>query len=291
LVTALAFAGTIDFNPLSDSITTPDGKKFKFKSPQGEELPKKGYDPGQNTYIEPLKDSSKISVVVDPKSNRLQLLAPFDEWSGKDLEDMPVLIKVKGKCTTDHISMAGPWLKYRGHLENISNNMYIGAVNIENNETNKVKNQINGQFGPVPETAKFYKQKGIKWVVIGDTNLGEGSSREHAALEPRFLGGAAIIVKSFARIHETNLKKQGLLALTFEKESDYDKIEPSDRISIVGLNKFAPGVPLTCMIKKNNGETLQIKLNHSYNATQILWFKAGSALNYQKKLLANKQKK
>jgi len=232
---------------------------------------------------------SKVTVVIDPKSDRLQILAPFDQWNGKDYSDMPILIKVKGKCTTDHISMAGPWLKYRGHLENISNNMYIGATNIENNEVNKVKNQITGDFGSVPDTAKFYKQKNIKWVVVGDTNLGEGSSREHAALEPRFLGGAAIIVKSFARIHETNLKKQGILALTFQNESDYDKIEPSDRLSIVGLDKFTSGVPLKVVVKKSDGKTYEINLSHTYNKTQIEWFKAGSALNYQKKLsLKNK---
>jgi len=288
LVTAMAFGGTLDFNPLTDSITLPNGKLFKFKPPSGQELPAKGYDPGVDTYTPPPKDGSKVSVVVDPKSDRLQLLQPFDTWNGKDYIDLPILIKVKGKCTTDHISMAGPWLKYRGHLENISNNMYIGAVNIENNETNKVKNQYTGVFAPVPETAKQYKQKGIKWVVIGDTNLGEGSSREHAALEPRFLGGAAIIVKSFARIHETNLKKQGILALTFLNEGDYDKIEPSDKISIVGLNSFAPGVPLKGIVKKSSGSTIEVKFNHTYNKTQIEWFKAGSALNYQKKLSSKK---
>jgi aconitate hydratase len=286
----MAFAGRLDFNPLTDTITTADGRKFKFNPPQGEELPARGYDPGQDTYIDPPHDSSKINVVVDPKSDRLQLLQPFEEWNGGDYTDLPILIKVKGKCTTDHISMAGPWLKYRGHLENISNNMYIGAVNIENNDTNNVRNQLTNEFGTVPETAKQYKNKKIKWVVVGDINLGEGSSREHAALEPRFLGGAAIIVKSFARIHETNLKKQGLLALTFENESDYDKIEPSDRISLQGLGKFTPGVPIKCIIKKKDGKTVEIKLNHTYNKTQIEWFKAGSALNYQKKLFSKKQR-
>jgi len=203
---------------------------------------------------------------------------------------MPILIKAKGKCTTDHISMAGPWLKYRGHLANISNNMYIGAVNAENDESNKVKNQLDGTWGPVPEVAKAYKNKGIKWCVVGDTNLGEGSSREHAALEPRFLGAGAIIVKSFARIHETNLKKQGILALTFADESDYDKIEPSDRISVLGLKDFAPGKPLKARIRKADGSTREINLNHSFNQGQIEWFKAGSSLNLMATQIKNSKK-
>jgi len=284
LVTALAFAGRLDFNPLTDFLVGSDGVKFKFDPPSGDELPQRGYDPGENTYVAPQK-GSKTKVVVSPQSDRLQLLEPFAKWDGKDYTDMPVLIKAKGKCTTDHISMAGPWLKYRGHLENISNNMYIGAVNAENDQTDSVTNQITGEKGkPVPETAKYYKQHKKKWVVIGDKNLGEGSSREHAALEPRFLGGAAIIVRSFARIHETNLKKQGLLALTFEDPADYDKIDPSDKINIVGLSQFAPGKPLQCRVQKKNGTTLTINLRHTYNETQIKWFQHGSALNYQKSL-------
>jgi aconitate hydratase len=282
LVTALVFAGRLDFNPVTDFLIGSDGKKFKFAPPNGMELPPKGYDPGENTYIPP--SSAPTSVIVDPSSDRLQLLTPFDRWDGHDFEGMPILIKAVGKCTTDHISMAGPWLKYRGHLQNISNNMYIGAVNAENKETNNVRNQLTGEFGAVPETAQYYRDNHVKWVVIGDHNLGEGSSREHAALEPRYLGGAAIIVRSFARIHETNLKKQGLLALTFADEKDYDRIEPSDRISILGLNKFAAGVPLQCKVEKSDGKTLNISLNHTYNDTQIKWFQHGSALNYQKSL-------
>lgn len=221
---------------------------------------------------------------MNPASNRLQLLEPFDKWNGKDLEDMRVLIKVKGKCTTDHISAAGPWLKFRGHLDNISNNLLIGAVNIENDAVNKVKNQLAGDYAGVPDVARFYKASGVNWVVVGDENYGEGSSREHAALEPRHLGGRAIIVKSFARIHETNLKKQGLLPLTFTNPGDYDKIRPDDKISIIGLKSFAPGKPLTAVIKHCDGSEESISLNHTFNETQIEWFKAGSALNRMKEL-------
>jgi len=286
LVTAMVFSGRLDFNPLTDELTGSDGKKFKFQPPSGDELPSRGFDPGQDTFQAPPADGSGQSVVVDPKSQRLQLLEPFKPWNGKDYVDCPVLIKAKGKCTTDHISMAGPWLKYRGHLENISNNCYIGAVNAANGETNNVQNQITKEWGPVPDTARAYKEKGIPWVIVGDTNLGEGSSREHAALEPRYLGGVAVIVRSFARIHETNLKKQGVLALTFADESDYDKINPDDRVSILGLDKFAPGKPLTAEIKRPDGSTFKISLNHSFNQAQIEWFKAGSALN----LMAQKVK-
>jgi len=250
-----------------------------LSAPVGDELPLKGFDAGQNTYDAPPADGSKLQVNVSKGSKRLQLLTPFKAWNGKDYLDCPVLIKVKGKCTTDHISMAGPWLKYRGHLELISQNCYIGAINSENNETNKVKNQFTNQFGSVPDTAIAYREKGIPWVIVGDTNLGEGSSREHAALEPRFLGGVAVIVKSFARIHETNLKKQGILALTFANEDDYTKISGDDKISILGLATLAPGKPLTAEVKKANGSKLNIQLNHSYNDNQIAWFKAGSALN------------
>jgi aconitate hydratase len=283
LVTALVFAGRLDFNPETDSLTDADGKPFKFSPPSGDELPKRGFDAGENTYQAPPEDGSSLQVIVDPKSQRLQLLAPFKPWNGKDFVDCPILIKAKGKCTTDHISMAGPWLKFRGHLENISNNMYIGAVNAANNETNKVKNQMTGQWGPVPDTARAYKAAGVPWVIIGDTNLGEGSSREHAALEPRYLGGVAVIVKSFARIHETNLKKQGILALTFQNESDYDRINPDDKVSILGLDKFAPGAPLTARVTPANGSPFDIQLTHSFNQNQIEWFKAGSALNLMAK--------
>lgn len=288
LVTALSIAGRLDFNPLTDELTGSDGKKFKLDSPFGDELPSKGFDPGMDTYQAPPKDGSGVKVDVDPKSQRLQLLTPFDKWDGKDLTDMTILIKVKGKCTTDHISAAGPWLKYRGHLDNISNNMFITATNAENDALNKVKNQDTGEWGAVPETARHYKAKGIRWVAIGDDNYGEGSSREHAALEPRHLGGRAIIVKSFARIHETNLKKQGVLPLTFANPADYDKIQPTDKISILGLANFAPGKPLDCEIKHADGKVDKIKLNHSFNELQITWFRAGSALNRMKEIAAGK---
>ncbi|XP_066153521.1 probable aconitate hydratase, mitochondrial [Euwallacea fornicatus] len=287
LVTALSIAGTLDFNPVTDELTGSDGKKFKLSSPFGDELPSKGFDPGQDTYQKPLDDGSKVDVQVDPKSNRLQLLAPFDKWDGKDLEDMLVLIKVKGKCTTDHISAAGPWLKYRGHLDNISNNMFIGATNYENNEMNKVKNLLTGEYAGVPDVARSYKAKGLRWVAVGDENYGEGSSREHAALEPRHLGGRAIIVKSFARIHETNLKKQGMLPLTFANPSDYDKIQPTDKITLKNLKNLSPGKTVECEIKHKDGSVDKIQLNHTFNDLQISWFKAGSALNRMKEIAAN----
>jgi len=283
LVTAFAFSGRLDFNPLNDYITAPDGTKIKLTPPVGEELPQKGFDPGVDTYQAPPADSAKLSVNVDPKSSRLQLLEPFKPWNGKDYVNCPILIKVKGKCTTDHISPAGVWLKYRGHLQNISENCYIGAVNSANGESNKVQNQITGQWSTVPETAKYYRDNGQPWVVIGDANLGEGSSREHAALEPRYLGGVAIICKSFARIHETNLKKQGILPLTFVNENDYDKISPEDRISLIGLKNIKPREPITCKVTQKNGSEFTVPLNHSFNENQIKWFHAGSALNQMKK--------
>lgn len=288
LTVALALSGDLRFNPLTDELTGADGKKFKLKAPSGETLPSRGFDPGQDTYQAPQSDGSKINVDVDPKSNRLQLLEPFDKWNGKDLVDMPVLIKIKGKCTTDHISAAGPWLKYRGHLDNISNNMFIGAINEENGEANNIKNQFTGKFGKVPDVARDYKAKGISWVAVGDENYGEGSSREHAALEPRHLGGRAIIVKSFARIHETNLKKQGVLPLRFADPADYDKIKPSDRISLLGLANLAPGKHVECRIKHADGTTETIKLQHTLNEGQIEWFKAGSALNSMRQKLYGK---
>jgi len=286
IVTALSFAGRLDFNPATDSLTGSDGKPFKFKAPYGDELPAKGFDAGQNTYANPPADGSKLKVDVDPKSDRLQLLKPFPAWNGKDIVKAPVLIKAKGKCTTDHISAAGPWLKYRGHLENISNNMYIGAVNAMNGKTNEVLNQDTGKWGKVPDIARQYKAQNVPWVIVGDVNLGEGSSREHAALEPRYLGGLAVIVRSFARIHETNLKKQGILALTFVNEADYDRIDGDDKISILGLASFAPGKNLKAEVHKKNGQTFTIDLKHSFNQNQIEWFKAGSALN----LMAKKAK-
>ncbi|KAI9314043.1 aconitate hydratase [Dichotomocladium elegans] len=279
IVTALAIAGDMTFNPLTDSLTDANGKPFKLQPPKGDDLPSKGYDAGENTYQAPPADRSNVSVAVSPTSNRLQLLKPFEKWDGKDIKDIPILIKVKGKCTTDHISMAGPWLKYRGHLDNISNNMLIGAINIVNGEANKVENVFTHEFGGVPDVARDYKARGVKWVVIGDENYGEGSSREHAALEPRFLNGAAIITKSFARIHETNLKKQGMLPLTFANPADYDRVQPDDRVDIVGLTEFKEGKPLTLRLHHKDGKTEDITLNHTFNAGQIAWFKAGSALN------------
>ncbi|KAL5019353.1 hypothetical protein ScPMuIL_005075 [Solemya velum] len=279
LVTAMSIAGDLGFNPQTDELTAADGSKFKLDSPFGDELPAKGFDPGQDTYQAPPKDSASLSVNIAEDSKRLQLLTPFNKLDIKDLSDMVVLIKVKGKCTTDHISPGGQWLKYRGHLDNISNNMLIGAVNIENEEINKVKNQLTGKYGAVPDTARNYKSKGQTWCVIGDENYGEGSSREHAALEPRHLGGRCVIVKSFARIHETNLKKQGLLPLTFSQPSDYDKIQPTDRISLLGLDDLTPGKPVICEVKHADGSKDKLELQHTMNEGQITWFRAGSALN------------
>lgn len=279
IVTALSIAGSLSFNPLKDKLINEEGKEVLLDEPQGIELPVKGFAVEDAGYIAPAVDGSKVSVIVDPKSDRLQILEPFKAWEGADIKGLKLLIKVKGKCTTDHISMAGPWLKYRGHLDNISNNMLIGAVNIFNDATNKVKNQLTGEYGEVPATARSYKAKGIGSIVVGDENYGEGSSREHAAMEPRFLGVRAILVKSFARIHETNLKKQGMLGLTFADPNDYTKIQEDDSIDIVGLNTFAPGVPLTIVFNHKDGSKDEIKANHTYNQGQIEWFKAGSALN------------
>ncbi|TDL27102.1 aconitate hydratase [Rickenella mellea] len=279
IVTAFAFAGKLSFNPLTDNLVGSDGKPFKFSGPTGNELPPKGYDPGQDTFQPPPEDRASVNVAVDPKSDRLQLLEPFTPWDGKTPKDMPVLIKVKGKCTTDHISAGGPWLKYRGHLQNISQNCLIGAINSANGEANKVHNQLTNEWAGVPQVAQYYRDHGIKWVVVGDHNYGEGSSREHAALEPRYLGGLAIITRSFARIHETNLKKQGMLALTFVDPADYDKVQPDDKVDIVGLESFAPGKNLTAVAHHPDGKTDEFALAHSYNEGQIEWFKAGSALN------------
>jgi len=279
IVTAMVFGGSLKFNPMKDEITKPDGSKFKFQPPSGDALPPTGYDQGANVYQAPPEDRSNVQVIVDPNSQRLQLLTPFNKWNGEDYENLTILIKVKGKCTTDHISMAGPWLKYRGHLDNISNNMLIGAINAENGEANKIRNVLTGEYDAVPAVARDYKAHSMPWVVIADENYGEGSSREHAALEPRHLGGVAVIVKSFARIHETNLKKQGVLPLTFADAADYDKIDPSDKVSILGLKTLTPGVPLTAKFVKADGSSFEIKLNHTLNQGQIEWFKAGSALN------------
>jgi len=279
ITTALALAGTLTFNPLKDKLKTEDGKEVLLDEPEGLEFPPKGFDVDDAGYQEPAADGSNVILHVAPDSDRLQLLDPFAPWEGTDLHNLMLLIKAKGKCTTDHISMAGPWLKYRGHLDNISNNLLIGAINAFNDKPNSVKNELTGEYGAVPDTARYYKSNHIGSVVVGDENYGEGSSREHAAMEPRFLGVRAIVVKSFARIHETNLKKQGMLALTFDNPADYDKIQEDDKISILGLQSFTPGVPLTMELAHKNGSSDKITLNHTYNEIQIEWFKAGSALN------------
>jgi len=279
--TVMGFAGTLDFNPVTDSIATPEGKAFKFQPPKGTYLPPDGFDPGQDTYLPPAEDGSALKVDVSPESDRLQLLAPFSPWDGKDIEDAVVLIKARGKCTTDHISMAGPWLKYRGHLDNISNNCLIGAINDENGKPNSIKNVKTGEYDGVPDCARQYKAAGIPWVVIGDENYGEGSSREHAALEPRHLGGRAVIVRSFARIHETNLKKQGMLPLTFDNPADYDLLQTGDTVAIRGFDNFKPGGQLMLVIVNAEGSKT-INLNHTFNEEQIEWFRAGSALNKMK---------
>jgi len=279
LVTAMAIAGDLSFNPLTDTLINEDGEEVMLDAPTGDELPSKGFyaeDPG---FQAPAADGSGVQVVVNPASERLQLLAPFDPWDGKNITGAKLLIKAFGKCTTDHISMAGPWLRFRGHLDNISNNMLIGAVNAYNQKTNSVKNQLTGQYDAVPAVARAYKAAGVPSIVVGDHNYGEGSSREHAAMEPRFLGVKAVLVKSFARIHETNLKKQGLLGLTFANEADYDKIQEDDTINFLDLTEFAPGKPLTLEFVHADGTKDVILANHTYNNGQIGWFVAGSALN------------
>ncbi len=279
MVAAIAISGDLGFNPLTDTLTNKDGEQVKLDPPTGDELPTKGFavdDPG---YQAPAEDGSNVVVEVSPTSDRLQLLEPFAPWEGTDLKGLKLLIKAKGKCTTDHISMAGPWLKYRGHLDNISNNMLIGAVNYFNEKTDNVKNQLTGEYGAVPATQRAYKAQGIGSIVVGDENYGEGSSREHAAMEPRHLGVRAVLVKSFARIHETNLKKQGMLGLTFDNKEDYDKIQENDTIDIIGLTEFAPNKPLTLVLHHEDGSSEEILANHTYNQQQIEWFKAGGALN------------
>ncbi|MFY0483940.1 aconitate hydratase [Flavobacterium sp. PLA-1-15] len=279
LVTALAIAGDLSFNPLTDKLINEDGEEVMLDEPTGNELPPKGFDAEDPGYQAPSKDGSGVQVVVNPTSERLQLLAPFEPWDGKNITNAKLLIKAFGKCTTDHISMAGPWLRFRGHLDNISNNMLIGATNAYNQKTNSIKNQLTGQYDAVPAVQRAYKAAGVPSIVVGDHNYGEGSSREHAAMEPRFLGVKAVLVKSFARIHETNLKKQGMLALTFANESDYDKIQENDTINFTDLVDFAPGVPLNLEFKHDDGSVDVIIANHTYNEGQIGWFKAGSALN------------
>lgn len=279
MVAAITIAGDLSFNPITDTLINNKGEAVKLDPPTGDELPTKGFAVEDAGYQEPAKDGSNVNVVVSPTSARLQLLDPFAAWEGTDLKGLKLLIKAKGKCTTDHISMAGPWLKFRGHLDNISNNMLIGAVNFANDKTDTVKNQLTGEYGPVPATQRDYKAAGIGSVVVGDENYGEGSSREHAAMEPRHLGVRAVLVKSFARIHETNLKKQGMLALTFADKADYDKIQEDDTIDILGLTSFAPNKALTMVLNHKDGSKEEISVNHSYNEQQIEWFKAGAALN------------
>ncbi len=286
LVTALAIAGDLTFNPITDTLINENGEAVKLDPPTGDELPTKGFAVEDAGYQAPAADGSNVQVAVSPTSNRLQLLDPFAAWEGTDLHGLKLLIKVKGKCTTDHISMAGPWLKFRGHLDNISNNLLIGAINVFNDKANEVKNQLTGEYGAVPAVQRAYKAAGIGSLVVGDENYGEGSSREHAAMEPRHLGVRAVLVKSFARIHETNLKKQGMLALTFADKSDYEKIQENDSFNILGLTEFAPGKPLTLVLNHADGSSDSISVNHSYNDQQIEWFKAGGALNIIRRSVA-----
>ena len=286
LVTALAIAGDLTFNPLTDTLINDKGEQVKLDEPTGMELPAKGFAVEDAGYQAPAEDGSNVTVAVDPASKRLQLLDPFAAWEGTDLKGLKLLIKAKGKCTTDHISMAGPWLKFRGHLDNISNNMLIGAVNFFNEKTDEIKNQLTGEYGAVPATQRAYKAANIGTIVVGDENYGEGSSREHAAMEPRHLGVRVVLTKSFARIHETNLKKQGMLALTFANKADYDKIQEDDTIDVSGLTTFAPGTPLTLVFNHADGTHDEIIANHTYNQQQIEWFKEGAALNIIRKQVA-----
>jgi aconitate hydratase len=279
LVTALAIAGDLNFNPLTDTLMNDKGEQVKLDPPSGDELPTKGFAVEDAGYQAPAADGSGVIIDVKPDSKRLQLLYPFAAWEGTDLKGLKLLIKAKGKCTTDHISMAGPWLKFRGHLDNISNNLLIGATNFFNEKTDNVKNQLTGEYGTVPNTQRAYKAAGVGTIVVGDENYGEGSSREHAAMEPRHLGVRVVLVKSFARIHETNLKKQGMLALTFANKEDYNKILEDDTIDVEGLITFAPGKPLQLVLNHADGSNETIQVNHSYNQQQIEWFKAGGALN------------
>ena len=279
LVTALAIAGDLTFNPITDTLTNEKGEQVKLDPPSGDELPVKGFAVEDAGYQAPAEDGSSVVIDVKNDSKRLQLLYPFAAWEGTDLKGLKLLIKAKGKCTTDHISMAGPWLKFRGHLDNISNNLLIGATNFFNEKTDNVKNQLTGEYGAVPATQRAYKAAGIGTIVVGDENYGEGSSREHAAMEPRHLGVRVVLVKSFARIHETNLKKQGMLALTFANKEDYDKIQEDDSIDVIGLTSFVPGQPLQLVLNHKDGSSDTITVNHSYNEQQIEWFKAGGALN------------
>ncbi|WKS95557.1 aconitate hydratase [Riemerella columbina] len=288
LVTALAIAGDLTFDPRKDKLKNENGEEVLLDEPQGFELPPRGFDVDDPGYIAPAEDGSKVEVIVSPESDRLQLLEAFPAWDGNNVYGVRLLIKAYGKCTTDHISMAGPWLKYRGHLDNIANNTLIGAVNAYNMETNKVKNELNGEYMEVPASARAYKKAGVKTIIVGDNNYGEGSSREHAAMQPRHLGVMAVLVKSFARIHETNLKKQGMLALTFANEADYDKIQEDDTFNFIDLQDFEPAKPLTIEVVHADGSKDTIMANHTYNEGQIAWFRAGSALNLIKQEQENK---
>jgi aconitate hydratase len=279
IVTAYSIAGTLMFNPLTDTLINEAGETVRLDEPRGMEMPEKGFDVKDNGYQKPAEDGSHIEVTVNPESDRLQLLKPFEPWNGRDYVNLRLLIKAKGKCTTDHISMAGPWLKYRGHIDNISNNMLIGAVNCFNDKTNSVKNHFNGHYDEVPKTARMYKAQGIGTIVVGDENYGEGSSREHAAMEPRHLGVKVVLVRSYARIHEANLKKQGMLALTFANKADFDKIQEDDLVDVMGLTAFTPGKPLIIRLRHADSTIEEFSALHSYNENQIGWFKAGSALN------------
>ncbi|HKL40776.1 MAG TPA: aconitate hydratase, partial [Cryomorphaceae bacterium] len=283
IVTAMAIAGDLTFNPLKDKLTNENGEQVMLDEPSGMEMPSKGFAVEDSGYKEPAKDGSEVAIDVAEDSKRIQILSPFAPWNGENITGMKLLIKAFGKCTTDHISMAGPWLRYRGHLDNISNNTLTGAINAFNKETDKVKNQLSGEYGTVPDTARAYKAEGIPTIVVGDHNYGEGSSREHAAMQPRHLGVMIVLVKSFARIHETNLKKQGMLGLTFANEADYEKILEDDTIETVDLDQFAPDRPITLLLKHADGTEEKIVANHTYNGNQIEWFKAGSALNLIRK--------
>jgi aconitate hydratase len=286
LAVAMGLGGSLSFNPLTDTLTGADGKEFMLEAPKpAPEVPANGFDSGQATYIAPPEDGSDVNVNVDPNSTRLQILDPWPAWDGQDFTDMPVLVKASGKCTTDHISPAGAWLRFRGHLDNLSDNMFLGAVNAFTDDPGTGLNQLSGeQIQPIPEIAREYKAQGMQWIAIGDTNYGEGSSREHAAMSPRMLGAAAVVTRSFARIHEANLKKQGVLPLTFEDPGDYDRIRADDRLSIIGLNSLTPGQPLVCVVSHDDGEEERINLRHTMNPGQIDWFKAGSAMNHMKNM-------
>jgi aconitate hydratase len=279
IVTAFALAGTLEFNPMTDTLRTGSGEEVMLEPPMGSELPPLGFAQGESGFVPPSENGRKVDVRIDPASERLQKLAPFEPWNGKDFTGLRVLLKAKGKCTTDHISPAGKWLRFRGHLDNISNNMFSGAVNAFTGEAGKGKNVLTGQTSEFHSIAREYKRTGTGWVVIGDENYGEGSSREHAAMEPRWLGGVAIIVKSFARIHETNLKKQGILPLTFADPADYDRVREDDQVALTGLRDLAPGRPVRMVLTHADGTSDVVMLNHSYNDNQIQWFRAGSALN------------